>query len=279
MKLNKKIIPFLFAAALFSSCATTSVNKASIKANNQTPEAMEVEEINIPYNASLPRFLVSVEPFTVSNSVTVRANLNGPNLCNNFNCTFSSGIQTVANDMSAQLITALSKAKNFALIDHNAIANKQKIKMGNFEQGPFLIKGTLTELSEIAEETDNSSGASFGWLGIITTIAGVVTDKPGLTWGGAGLTGLNPSYKKNDNKRTGMVAFDIQLIDTNSNRIISSDRVLGTFTSASQSKGFSILGISNESKTSAKSAISQATRVALNDAVKKIWNGVKGNNI
>lgn len=274
----RSILIFSLTLSLIA-CSSTNIDKNSIQASNRRPVSTEVAELKIPYDPNSPRFLVAVEPFRISNNLQVRTNINGANICRKVNCTYSSGIQRFGNDMSAKLVTALSKAKNFALIDYQAIQNSRKIHKGRNERGPFIIRGTLTELTETAEASSNSNGASFGWLGIITTIAGVVTDKPGLTWTGAGLTGLNPSYRNNDRKRTGIVAFDIQLVDITSNRIIAAERVTGSFTSVSKSSGFSILGISNKKEEFTQSALAQATRVALNDAVQKIWDGVRGGNV
>lgn len=279
MKLLLKNLLFSTLIISIVACSSAKIDKSSVQATKKRPESTKVVELKIPYDPKSPRFLVAVEPFRISNNLQVKTNINGANICQKVNCSYSTGIQRFGNDMSAKLVTVLSKSKNFALIDYQAIEDEKLVHIGKNERGPFIIRGTLTELTEAAEVSKKSSGASFGWLGIVTTIAGVVTDKPGLTWSGAGLTGLNPSYKNNDYVKTGIIAFDIQLIDSNSNRIITADRVTGSFTSVSKESGYSILGISNKNEEFAKSALAQATRVALNDAVQKIWDGVRGNLI
>ena len=106
-------------------------------------------------------------------------------------------------------------------------------------------------------------------------IAGAVADKPGLMWSGAGLAAANPSYQDSQAERKGMVAFDVQITEKNTGRTISSYEAAGTFKAQSAVSGLSLFGIGNRKAQFASSAIGQALRIAMNDAVQKTVDAVR----
>ncbi len=58
------------AATLIVGC-TASVNKASVQATATAPVSMQVEAVRIPYDASKPMYVVTVEPLQVGTDGSV----------------------------------------------------------------------------------------------------------------------------------------------------------------------------------------------------------------
>lgn len=227
-------------------------NKMDVKAEAGRTESAQVEMVSIPYNPSKPRSVLIIEPFEASQSVVTFSN--GP-----------SGTVPVGDQMAAQLTTALSKVGNFILYDEK-YAKKIRLKKG--EKGPYVVRATLTEFNEVAEAEAESSRVSLGMLGAVAGIAGAVTGTRGLMWTGAGVAAANPSYHESEASRKGVVAFDVKIIEKNTGRIIGSFDASGTFKAQSATNGISLFGIGNAKAKFASSAIGQALRVAMNEAVK-----------
>jgi curli biogenesis system outer membrane secretion channel CsgG len=73
-----------------------------------------------------------------------------------------------------------------------------------------------------------------------------------------------------------MIAFDIQVLNGRTGRIVKAFSVAGTFTAKSASNGGSLFGIGGSHTEFAQSAMGQAMRVAMNDAVTKTFDVLKG---
>lgn len=277
---------FLSQSILLSGCAT--LNRSSVVASNELPEGSKVEVVQIPRDPSLPKFLVVVEPFNMdSNATVVESASEGSGHCTIGNCKASyayenrssTTVKTVGHGVSSQLTTALTNAGNIQVLD-TAAAKKNRdgtytAKLGKGEKGPYIIRGTVTEFTEDADTSGESSGGSLGWLGAVGGIAGAVTGNRGLLWTGAGLAAANPTLKAEEKSRIGMIAFDVQIVDGKTGRIVKGFNVAGTFTSKSASNGFSLFGIGNKKHEFAQSVLGQAMRVAMNDAVKKTFETLK----
>src|SRR5262245_16845276 len=54
----------LVLALLASACATARVDKQSVRATQTAPESTQVDVVRIPYDPSLPYYVVTVEPFS-----------------------------------------------------------------------------------------------------------------------------------------------------------------------------------------------------------------------
>lgn len=246
-------------AATLLSVSSLSLSGCALKDNFNTqaeagrPNSAQVEVLSIPYDAAKPRYIVLVEPFQSSQSILTVAYGQGNSV-------------PIGDQMAAQLVTALSKVGNFSVYDYN---HKGGIKPKKGEKGPYVLKATLTEFNEAAEAEAESSGVSLGGIGAVAGIAGAVTGKPGLMWSGAGLAAANPGYEESATSRTGMVAFDLQIVERSSGRIVDSFEASGKFKAQSASNGVSLFGVSNAKSKFASSAIGQALRVAMNDAVQK----------
>lgn len=228
-------------------------DRFNVQAEAGRPAGSQVEQLTIPYDPSKPRFVLVVEPFESSQGAFTVA-FNQPNAV------------PIADQMSAQLITALTKVGNFAVYDRK---HKGSIKPKKGEKGPYILRATLTEFNEAAEAEAESSGVSLGTIGAVAGIAGAVAGKPGLMWSGAGLAAADPGYEESATSRTGMVAFDVAIVESATGRIVDSFEAAGKFKAQSASNGISLFGISNQKAKFASSAIGQALRVAMNDAVQK----------
>ena len=261
-RLNREFVTavVITAALILNSGCSATLDKSALQATEGSPESTASEVVAIPHDPKLPTYVVAVQPFIFSRAL-------GPNQA-------QITITTGGESLAAKLTTALANVGNFSVVDSDAL---QKAKSGKYgaklqkgEVGPFIVKATVTEFTEVAEASSESSGASLGWLGLVGGIAGAVSGNRALGWTGAGLAAANPSYQSDNREKKGMVAIDFQVIDGRTSRLVGAFKASGTFSSASATKGFSIFGIGKESHKFAQSVLNQAVRVAINDAVKKM---------
>lgn len=252
-------ISSLFFAAVLSLSTGCSMQKMDVKAEAGRPEGSQIDIISLPYDASRPKYVLIVEPFESNQDVITYTH-------------GEAGSVPINDKMAAQLTTALTKVGNFVLYDKKSA---RKISLRKGEKGPYILRATLTEFNEMAEGSSEESGVSLGGVGAVMGIAGAIADKPGLMWTGAGLAAANPGYESGSAERKGMVAFDLQIIEKNSGRIIDSFEAAGTFKAQSAINGISLFGISNAKTQFASSAIGQALRAAMNDAVQKTSDSLR----
>jgi len=182
--------------------------------------------------------------------------------------------EAIGPGIAAQLLSALSNDANIQLVDIRSLQKRPDgtyfCKLGPGERGPFIIRGTVTEFTETSDMSTESSGGALGAAGLATGLLGIVTDTDFLTYAGLGVAAANPTLKKSTKKRVGMVGMDIQIINGGNQRIIGAFHSSGSFTTVSAVNGMSVFGIGRSSTDYAASAIGQATRSALNDALVKI---------
>lgn len=246
----KKILPVLFVLPLFfAACAPSALSNTQAEAGR--PDSAKVTQVSIPYQPSRPKAILIVEPIRTSSSVTTWSNNEASQV-------------PVADKMAAQLTTALAKVGNFVLYQPGSNVS---IKKG--EVGPYLVRATLTEFNELADAESNNTDVGLGGAGAVLGIAGAIANKPGLMWTGAGLAIANPEYHDGSASTKGMVAFDVQIIEKKTGRIVDSFDASGIFKSASSSRGIGLFGISNQQSKFSSSAIGQALRAAMNDVVQK----------
>ena len=55
---------YVLVAAVLASACTATVDKQSVKATQTAPESTQVEVVRIPYDPSLPYYVVTVEPLS-----------------------------------------------------------------------------------------------------------------------------------------------------------------------------------------------------------------------
>lgn len=257
----QQYIPHSVVALLalsITGCSTPLLN--NVQAREGRPESAEVEQVAIPYDRSAKKYVLIIEPFGSSQDV--------------ISYTYGdAGTVPVGDRMAAQLTTAFAKVGNFAMVDYR---HRDKLRIGKGEKGPYVVRAVLTEFNEVAEAEAEESGFGLGIPGAVLGIAGAVAGKPGLMWTGAGLAAANPTLESDHARRTGMVAFDVSIIDQKTGRIIHSFDCSGRFTAESAVSGFSLFGIGSTKSAFASSALGQALRVAMNDTVHKAHDALVG---
>ncbi len=257
-------------ASLFLASTTgcgVSLDAASLKAEAGAPESTRTEVVKIPYNASLPTYVVAVEPFVFRETHAEDSNVS--------EFTFRRG----GEDLAAKFTTALANVGNFSVIDSGLKKSKDGVysaKLKKGESGPYIVKATVTEFTEVAEASSSSRGGSLGWVGLIAGVAGAVSGNSGLAWSGAGVAAANPTYESEEAEKKGMVGIDFRVVDGRTGRVVSAFKSTGTFKSASASKGISLFGIGGSNHKFAQSVLGQAVSVALNDAVTQMNEALAG---
>ena len=180
----RKIV--MAACALWlAACAPATVNKQGVRATDKAPESAQVDIVQIPYNPNRPYYVVTVEPFQIAADGSGSAPPPVPGETRyGFGSwgwgllptgpqaqTYNPGGQGMSGNIgpavAAQLTTALSNAGNIRIIDWDFFqqngGNPSKLvnkKAG--EVGPFIVRGVVTEFSEIAEASGESTGGSLG---------------------------------------------------------------------------------------------------------------------
>jgi len=212
-----KILLVGAAAALIVGC-TASVNKASVQATASAPTSMQVETVRIPYDPSKPMYVVTVEPLQVGADGSAGGPppstgqsggyhgwgpfgwigpQGGSPAPNAYAAPLQGMSDKVGKGIAAQLLSALGNSGNIVVIDYdhylkNADNPSKMLRPG--EVGPFVIKGTVTEFSEVAEANNERQGGSLGWAGTVLGIAGAVSGTPGAGIAGAAISAANPTW-------------------------------------------------------------------------------------
>ncbi|MGZ8946594.1 MAG: CsgG/HfaB family protein [Methylococcaceae bacterium] len=295
-----KILLVGAAATLIVGC-TASVNKASVQATASAPTSMQVETVRIPYDPSKPMYVVTVEPLQVGADGSAGGpppstgqsgsyhgwgpfGWIGPQGGSPAPNAYAAPIQgmsdKVGKGIAAQLLSALGNSGNIVVIDYdhylkNADNPSKMLRPG--EVGPFVIKGTVTEFSEVAEANAERQGGSLGWAGTVLGIAGAVSGTPGAGIAGAAISAANPTWEDTKARRTGAVGLDLQIVEPDSGRIMGNIVSHGSFTAESASSGVSVFGIGGGESAFAASALGQATRAAMNDTVKQLSDKLRSN--
>lgn len=250
-----------------TGCATATVDRTQAQAQEGAPTAAEVPTLVIQNDPNLPKYVVTVEDLEYSASGQISGG--GAPIQN----------ENIGKGLAAQLVTALTKAQNISVADKASVSyngdGTYSTKINPGEVGPFIIKGTVTEFNETADLSAKQSGGSLGRAGLLAGIAGAVTGNDDMTIAGAGVAAANPTARKSSEKRSGMVGMDLQLVDGRTGRILGSYICKGTFTTMSATSGMSLFGIGGGSTEFAASALGQATRAAMNEALRQIFDGLK----
>lgn len=261
------------AAALLTGCTTASLDRSQAQADEGAPEVAEIEPISIAYDANYPTYVVAIEPFKYAASGTTSGG----------DYREAIGHQSrrdVGPGMSAQLLTALARSGNIQVIEYDSLRKKPDgsytANLEEGEVGPFIIRGTVTEFNETADASGEEKGMKLGRMGAVMGIAGAVTGNRGLTYGGAGVAAADPTIENKKMRRQGMVGIDMRIVNAGSGRIVGGLTSKGTFTTMSATAGASVFGIGKSTEEFAASALGQATRAAMNDAVRKSTDLLKG---
>ena len=231
------------------------VDRASARAAAERPISTEVETVSIPADPNLPTVVVVVEPFVMGASGVTAGPKTGVSI-------LDPGEQ-IGPGISAQLITSLKKTGNLVVVDYDVYRRDPGRVAGSLrsgEEGPFLIKGTVTDFSETADTSikGEHQGPNF-LLSIIPYVGGIAAYGHG-------------TKAESEAKHIGMVGLDIQIVDPTTGRLAASFTAEGSFTSMSATKSRTQWGNTKTSVESVSSAIGQAERIALNQAVSRIHN-------
>jgi curli biogenesis system outer membrane secretion channel CsgG len=286
----------LAACVLATACTAASVDKQSVKATATAPESTQVEVVRIPYDPSLPRYVVTVEPLSFDaggggggSAPPVPGQRygwgpwgwgilpQGPQAdVHNPPPTGASG--AMGSAIGAQLVTALSNVGNISIIDYDYFQQHRGrpgdlVKKG--EVGPFVIRGAVTEFNEIAEATGSSTGGSLGALGAALGIAGAIAGNTPAAVTGAAVGIANPGYENKVARRTGSVGMDLTVVNPADGRLVGTVVANGSFASESAANGFSLFGFGKASNAFAASALGQANRAAMNSATTQIWDRLR----
>jgi curli biogenesis system outer membrane secretion channel CsgG len=283
----------VLAVAVLASACSATVDKASVKATQTAPESTQVEVVRVPYDPSLPYYVVTVEPFSFDADsggggsappVPGRRYGWGPfgwgllpegPQARAYNPPPQGASANMGPAIAAQLVTAMSNAGNVRIIDYDYYAQNQSrpgslAKKSEHEIGPFLIRGSVTEFNEVAEAAGSSTGGSLGGLGAALGVAGAIAGNTPAAVTGAGVALANPTYENTKARRTGSVAMDLKIVNPSNGRLVGSVVANGSFTSESAANGFSLFGFGKASNAYAASALGQANRTAMNSATTQI---------
>jgi curli biogenesis system outer membrane secretion channel CsgG len=283
----------LALAVLAAGCATATVDKQSARATAVAPESTQVDVVRVPYDPSLPYYVVVVEPFTfdADGSPTSSAPRTpgtrygwgpwgwgllpeGPR-AEAYNPPPQGASERMGVAIANQLVTALGNAGNVRIIDYDYFQSyrgktSSLVKKSQREVGPLLVRGSVTEFNEIAEATGSSTGGSAGALGAALGVAGAIAGNREAAIAGTALGIANPTYEKTVARRTGSVAMDLKIVDPSNGRVEGTVVANGSFTSESAASGFSMFGFGKASNAFAASALGQANRAAMNSATQQI---------
>ncbi len=304
MQVRRMIVLVVFlalaTACVLSLPACATVDPGSVQAQSTAPVAAQVTVIDVPYDPSLPTYVVAIEPFAngaQSSGITSGAGApTAPSAISSFynfqatgnhyriNSTgVSSGMTNghlegtpiashagpgdgIGQGIAAQYMTALTHWTNVSVVDWSGVTRNQdgtySVKLRPGEVGPFIIRGTVTEFNETSDLSGSNRGVSGG-------VFGAVASSLGAGEAGMVLSQANPTYKSQTQTRDGMVGLDLTITDGRTDRILRSFNCSGKFTTKSATSGLSVFGAGGGDAQFAASALGQATRAAMNDAVRQ----------
>jgi curli biogenesis system outer membrane secretion channel CsgG len=275
-----------------SACAPATVDKQSVRATAQAPESTQVDVVRVPYDPSLPYYVVAVEPFTFDAASGGGGSVpptpgrygwgpfgwgllpEGPR-AQAYNPPTEGASAQMGTAIANQLVTALGNSGNVRIVDYDYYWQRRSkpstlVRRSAREVGPFLIRGSVTEFNEIAEATGSSTGGSAGAVGAALGVAGAIAGNREAAIAGTALAIANPTYEKTVARRTGSVAMDLKIVDPGNGRIVGTAVANGSFTNESAASGFSLFGVGKASNAFAASALGQANRAAMNSATQQI---------
>jgi hypothetical protein len=231
------------------------VDRTGAQATTTRPVSTEVPLESIPYDSRQPKYVVVVEPpfpyaasgasAGVGASGTTVLDLGGQ----------------VSLGVPAQLVSALNRVGNVILVDWaDYQAQGGQIKLQPGEIGPFIIRGAVTECQEKSDESTSGEvkGPSF-WTYLIPHVGGIIAAGVG-------------TKSETQTRMEGMIAIDLRVVDSRSKRVIASFPAAGSFVTFGATKSRTSFNTTRTSVEYASSAIGQAERQAMNNAIHGIHN-------
>lgn len=240
------------------------------EAPRSTPVTRDTEsaasEFQVPYDPTLPVKRVLVGTFR--NGV--------PSLGQQLN---------VEVGLTTQLQTALSKCRNFQVVDREMVGElKNELVLsqsgamtaesappaGKMLGAQVLIRGTVTEFSE---QASGSSGGSRFSLGSMARVASVFSRDRSINR----LADTTDALEIGQGSETvrGSVGLDLQLIDVSTGQLLQSMQVATTIQEERSASVLGIAGFSTQSEKFERTVIGKATRQAIEEAVVRIFNAMQ----
>lgn len=273
---------------LATGCVTEGymVDRTAVQAQAGAPVSAQVEIASVPYDPNLPRYVVAVLPLNYGASGITSGSGREP----------SGNVQSLAvtpSDLAggggaaskegigvaSQLTTALTRCGNISVVDPSMLIRNPDgtitCKLQPGEVGPLLIKGTLTEFNETVDASERERTGSLRQVGQAASLLGAVSGAPYATVPGDVLQIADPQWENKKVTRKGMVGMDLQLIDGRTGRIVRGYTCSGTFATQSAVNGKNIFGFGNRSSEFAASALGQATRAAMNEALRQTADALR----
>lgn len=226
------------------------VDRTGAQATTTRPVSTEVPLESIPYDPRFPKWVLVVEPFVYAASgVSAGVGVSGTTV-------LDPGDQ-IGPGASAQLVSRLSQVGNVILVDWADYQEQRgQIKLQPGEIGPFIIRGAVTEWQEKSDES--TSGEVKGPSPLIHVIP----------YGIGGIIASGVGTKSETQTRMeGMVAIDLRVVDSRSKRVVASFPAAGSFVTYGASKSRTSFNTTRTSVEYAASAIGQAERQAMNNAI------------
>ena len=273
-------------------CSAAAAELPSARAKSGAPETARVDEFRIAHDPNLPTYVVVVEQRDYSASGQISGGGQAGPLADSMDV--ASGFQIEVSEdgrsitsrsataarpnftegIKAQLVTALTRCGNIVVADPESV---KKLEDGTYtcrlqegEVGPFIIRGTISEFNETAELTAEGEEASAGgFAGFVDALGSIAGSRPLRS--AADVIGSTGGRQRSEQSfRSGSVGMDLKILDGRSARFVESVSCAGTFSTATGSVQSSMMGFSNHKDEFAASALGQATRAAMNDAMVKI---------
>lgn len=296
--MQKRLTVLLGCCLALGACATASVDKQSVRATQTAPESTQVEVVRIPYDPALPYYVVTVEPMIFAGEQSMGGTAPAPPGQRHgwgpwgwgllptgpkapvYNPPPQGVSGNIGTAIAHQLTTALTNVGNIRMIDYDYYVQHKAnpsalVDKNQREVGPFLIRGAVTELNEIAQASGESTGGSLGGLGAALGIAGAIAGNTAAGIAGGALGLANPTYENTVARRTGSVGMDLRVVTPSNGRLVGSIVANGSFSSESAANGFSLFGFGKASNAYAASALGQANRAAMNSATTQIFERLK----
>lgn len=251
-------LPLLLVLA---ACASSPPPLPEPKADTAPPAFTVVEPIHISRDPSVPDINVAVVDFQV-------------------------GVQeaepVLGIGLASQLTSALTRVENFKVLDRqmtSEIASELKLSTTSLVQksdkinsvahqvADLLLVGTVTEFSDSVEGSRKEKGFN------TDAIAGIAQLGQGsVAAAGSALAIAAPNYQTASEKTTGLVRLNVRAVDVRTRVIVADVEATGTFTTVKQSRQFGAMGADFNDSQFARSSLGQATKLAVNDAVKQLYD-------
>lgn len=274
-------------AFAFSGCP--SFDTSTVRPRAEAPKAVAVDEVAIPYDPELPKFVIAVEPFTYSPAVREQfsTTIESADVSSRSSASGKVALEAQEGSLAAALgkgaagsgnISVSGKSSGDRRTDYHSATrtiepDKQAIALAARMVSALSGVGNLSVRDY--DSYTQRGGAKYslklkkGEAGPFLVRA-LVTEYGTKVEGDSKKANYFPIVRTSDKNEVGVVTLDVAVIDGRDGSIVSSFPVSGTFTSKQKGVKAGIILPVYEREHHAKSLVDQALRVAVNDAAKRI---------